>query len=137
MLGEMADAGLLSRWRRAVAEWVVAAGGDPDLVETVVLAVNEAVSNAVEHAYRDQPPGDVGLRARVLDGGPAAGRAGSGLVIEVNDRGRWQPAPSHPGSRGRGMALMRAIADRVDHAPTASGTTVTMTWTVPVTDVCP
>jgi anti-sigma regulatory factor (Ser/Thr protein kinase) len=124
VLSEVADARMLGRWRRAVASWVEAAGGGPDLVEIVVLAVNEAASNAVEHAYRGRPPGHVGLRA-----GVAAGPDGVGLVVEISDRGGWQPPALQSSHRGRGLAMLGTLADRVERASTSTGTTVTMAWT--------
>jgi anti-sigma regulatory factor (Ser/Thr protein kinase) len=50
-------------------------------------------------------------------------------VVEIRDRGRWQPPALQSSHRGRGLAMMGALADRVERASTSAGTTVTMTWT--------
>jgi PAS domain S-box-containing protein len=91
-----------------------------DRLFDLLLAVGEAVNNAIEHAYADGTPGTFALRAMRLDGS---------LVIEIEDRGRWRrrnrPIPSDGLSeRGRGIALMRALCDDVDLSRTATGTVV-------------
>ena len=40
--------------RRLIHRWTLATLTDDELGETIVLAVDEAVSNTVEHAYRGQ-----------------------------------------------------------------------------------
>lgn len=132
------------RWRLLLTGWLVealpepdhlaAAGsglaggpalaGGPDLVEDIVLAVDEAVSNAVEHAYRGHHSGAVTLCAR-------AGPGATTVTVEVGDQGRWRPAPDDPGHRGRGLPMIGALAGHVELIRTATGTTVTMTWTTP------
>ena len=52
-LGVRADPGQLSAIRRAVAQWAAGAGMDGDSIGDLQLALGEAASNAVEHAYRD------------------------------------------------------------------------------------
>jgi len=91
-----------------------------DRLFDLLLAVGEAVNNAIEHAYADGAPGTFALRAVRLDGS---------LVIEIEDRGRWRrrqrPLPTDALSeRGRGIALMRALCDQVDVGRTAAGTVV-------------
>ncbi|HSK58551.1 MAG TPA: ATP-binding protein [Actinomycetospora sp.] len=139
-LDDRADPSLPGRWRRPLGSWVEAAGGGPALVERVVLAVNEALSNAVEHGYRETAPGTVCLRARV--GTPSLGATGAEdapgapgphrmtLVVVVADHGRWRPPVTASACRGRGLAMIRALAESVDLASSAEGTTVRMTWTL-------
>jgi anti-sigma regulatory factor (Ser/Thr protein kinase) len=56
----------------------------------------------------------------------------------VTDRGRWRPVPGDPGHRGRGIAMMRAVTDRVDIDYGAGGTTVRLVGrAVPVGDTAP
>ena len=95
---------------------------EPDLAEDIVLAVDEAVSNAVEHAYRDRAPGPVRLWAHT---------GGAGLTVVVDDRGCWRTPPPEPGCRGRGLSLIQLLAGHVELIRAATGTTVTMTWTTP------
>ncbi len=101
--------------RRAVAAYAREyAVGDPD---AVALAVSEAVTNVVLHAYVDEPaPGEVEVVARGLDDG--------GLVVTVSDDGRgMMPHPEGPGAglraaacRRRRPAPRRARAQRGRHA---------------------
>ncbi len=81
-------------------------------VDDVLLAAGEAAGNAIEHAYRDRA-GTVRLCAFV--NGPS-------LFIEVRDVGSWR-GHGDP-ERGRGLGIMRALADRVSIESTRGGTAV-------------
>jgi anti-sigma regulatory factor (Ser/Thr protein kinase) len=84
-----------------------------DRIADVVLAVGEATSNAIEHAYRGL---DGTVRLRAAEETP--GR----LVIEVVDQGRWRLDASP--ERGRGLGIMRALVDDVAIESTREGTLV-------------
>ncbi|WP_432547313.1 SpoIIE family protein phosphatase [Kineococcus sp. SYSU DK004] len=102
------------RLRREVAAWLEAAGAGSRDRRLLALAAGEAVTNAVEHAYRDAPPGRVEVRARLEDDGAA--------LLEVSDDGRWRPADAHPGDRGRGLVMVGAAGSvRVDRGGTGGG----------------
>jgi anti-sigma regulatory factor (Ser/Thr protein kinase) len=108
--------------RREVAAYAREHGAvDPD---GIALAVSEAVTNAVVHAYVDAPrPGDVQVKAEV--------HAGNGLEIEVCDDGRGMiPRLDSPGL-GVGLPLVAKIAQRfkVEARPTG-GTAVRMFFAV-------
>ncbi len=95
-------------------------GLDRERSEGLVVAVGEAVSNAIEHAYL-AAPGTIHVRAR---------RSGAVLVVEVRDHGRWRQEAA--GERpGHGLELMRAFADGVNIETTARGTTVSLTLALP------
>ena len=81
----------------------------------ILLAVGEAVANAVEHAYVPGASGDVEVELV---------RDGAQMTLRIRDRGIWNLLPA-PGDRGRGLPLMRAVSD-VDIRRSLSGTTVTM-----------
>jgi anti-sigma regulatory factor (Ser/Thr protein kinase) len=83
-----------------------------DRIADVVLAVGEATSNAIEHAYRGRE-GTVWLRAIA---------APERVVIEVLDQGRWRLDASP--ERGRGLGIMRALVDDVAIESTREGTLV-------------
>jgi len=104
------------RLRHTLQTWL----DDHDLPEElridIVLATNEAISNAVEHAYRDQPPGVVLLTAR---------RTVEHVVVSVSDQGTWRPPPADSGNRGRGLGIIRAVAATVDVDTRPGGTTIT------------
>jgi anti-sigma regulatory factor (Ser/Thr protein kinase) len=91
---------------------------DLDVV-TLLHAVGELVSNAVEHAYADvSDPGDdaVELSARLEGDGT--------VVVTVADHGRWREGSS-PG-RGRGLSLAGGLVDDVHLETGPSGTRVTV-----------
>ena len=79
------------------------------------VALSEAVSNAVEHAY-GATVGPVRVRAW---------RDGAWLRVEVEDDGQWRtPRPEE--QRGYGIPTMRALVDSVDIERLPSGTVVRM-----------
>jgi serine/threonine-protein kinase RsbW len=111
------------RVRRRLRAWLSGWGWAEDGLDDIVMAVDEAVSNVVEHAYRLEPaPGDVRVHARIA-GGPGGRRA----VVAVTDRGRWRPVPSDPGHRGRGLPMMDAFTASLRIERGTGGTAVTMT----------
>src|SRR3954454_17539717 len=111
--------------RQRTRAWLDALGWPADDREDVVMAVNEAVANVVDHAYLGQPHrGEV----RVY-GWPANHPGGHRVVITVADGGRGRPLPNAPGYRGRGLRMMHACMDSVLIQPAAAGTTVIMTHT--------
>jgi hypothetical protein len=46
------------------------------------------------------------------------------VVVTVSDAGRWRPAASQPGYRGRGLHLMRACTGELRITANDRGTTV-------------
>jgi len=122
-----ADAARLSGLRRAVVDWAGGLGADEATVGDLQLAVGEAAANGVEHAYREtEPAGRGGTVVEVALCLLAGGRAHDGRVIavRVRDRGRWRRPPADPGRRGRGLAMIRAVAAGVVVRPGRSGTEV-------------
>lgn len=121
------DPATLHDVRLAVQRWLTEAGADD--VDDVVLAVNEAVANAIEHARvpRRDPTGPE----------PAAGAAHvDGIVLtaevidtrfrlRVVDQGTWRPNEADD-RRGRGLSIVRAVMDTVDLAHGEGPTTVVM-----------
>jgi anti-sigma regulatory factor (Ser/Thr protein kinase) len=90
----------------------------------VVLAVNEAMANAAEYAYRTaEQPGAMNVEAQ-YDCSAAT------LTVTVTDQGAWRNVDgvAREIKRGRGIPLMHALADRatVDSSPT--GTRVCLEW---------
>ncbi|MCW0215871.1 MAG: SpoIIE family protein phosphatase [Pseudonocardia sp.] len=115
-----ADAERLAPLRRRVTAWSTDCGLAPDALTDLQLAVGEAVTNAIEHAYADgvaEPAGEaVDVRLRVLQDGS--------VDVRVADRGTWRPPPEDPGYRGRGLALIRELAHDVAVEPGEDGTVV-------------
>jgi anti-anti-sigma factor len=114
-----AEATVLRELRAAVLAWAAAAGIDEDDVYDLQLAVGEAAANAVEHAYRDRPPGDMSVEL--------ARNAEGGINVHVRDEGSWRPIPDDKGYRGRGLELIRDVSGRMQlhHGP--DGTEVRFT----------
>jgi len=48
------------------------------------------------------------------------------VAVKIADSGSWKTPPADPGTRGRGLLLMRALSNQVDVDGTAEGTTVGM-----------
>ncbi|MFR9803127.1 ATP-binding protein [Pseudonocardia sp. RS010] len=106
----------LDRWLQAL-EWP-----EPERVDAI-LAVSEACTNAVKHAYAGGAPGDVEVVGRLV-----AGPAHRQVVVTVRDEGMWRP--DH-GDKGYGMSVMRGCMERVSIRRDDTGTTVTLV-SVPV-----
>ncbi|MGY1774028.1 SpoIIE family protein phosphatase [Blastococcus sp. SYSU D00813] len=103
--------------RRRLGAWLDRLGmGEQDRVG-VMVAVGEAAANAAEHAYRDGEPGPMHVSAAVDQDGV--------LTVVVRDEGTWRPPDRDPGSRGRGLLIMRQLVDGVV-LQEEDGTTVTL-----------
>ena len=115
----IADAHNAARIRDDVAAWLQT-DGDLDGIRfsDIVLAVNEALANAAEFAYLNN--GGVGT----ID--VEAVRDGATLTVTIADQGCWRdPTPATQSRvRGRGIPLMRALADELTIDTSQLGTTV-------------
>jgi anti-sigma regulatory factor (Ser/Thr protein kinase) len=89
--------------RHAVVDFARAAGADAEQCEAVQLAVSEAVTNVVLHAYGDEG-GLIHVSATV---------AGSELWVLIGDDGRGLNAPSPCPGLGQGLALIGAVSDSI------------------------
>ncbi|MCE0762818.1 ATP-binding protein [Pseudonocardia kujensis] len=100
----------LSVIRRELLGWLAPLGLSTEQQDDVVLAVDEAVANAVRHAYPEGRPGDVELTLWT---------EGEALCIEITDHGSWRPAQGEGGTvtsderGGRGMLLMQHMVETV------------------------
>jgi serine/threonine-protein kinase RsbW len=93
---------------------------DAELVEDLRLAVTEACTNVVRHAYPPQAPGRIDLTIAPDEGA---------LRVVVSDRGRGiDPSPDTKGL-GLGLPLIAAIVDslEIEQAPGA-GSRVAMSF---------
>ena len=118
LLAEPRTVGVL---RRKMRSWVRDQDLDEELAESIVLIVDEAVSNAVEHAC---PEWECHIE---LVAGPRA--CGGGVAVLVADDGAWQEMTA-PGFRGRGVTLIGRLSDRSTIEAGAQGTKVRMCWPV-------
>ncbi|MCW3038142.1 MAG: Sensory box histidine kinase [Solirubrobacterales bacterium] len=109
--------------RSAARRWAERVGLSDGQVSDVALAVSEAATNAVVHAFVGQSPGVVGLHLRVDEG-----RA----LVCVHDDGRGlTPRIDSPGL-GLGLPTIGRIADHMDvGAGPEGGTEVRMAFNAP------
>ncbi len=112
-----AEAEEIRRARHAVGAWATEIGLPTATVGDVVLATHEALANAVDHAY-PTGAGPVWMTAECIN---------NDVLIVVRDQGCWR-SPRALNGRGRGLFLIRHLADHVDLSHDDSGTTVRMTW---------
>lgn len=119
-----AEPGSLRPVRKLVRTWLAGHGWPEDDAEDVELAVNEAVANVVDHAYRPGTEGTVTLHAWVRD--TAGARR---VVATVLDRGRWgahQPVTPPAHTRGHGLAVMSGCMEEMHIQRGTAGTTVVL-----------
>jgi anti-sigma regulatory factor (Ser/Thr protein kinase) len=104
--------------RLLVKRFVLEAGGS-ERVDDVVLAVHEACSSVVTHAYGK-------------DGGPLhlqAWREAESLVVEVSDNGTPVADPNISPAVAIGLSLINDVCDEVDiEGPGEYGTRLEMTF---------
>jgi anti-sigma regulatory factor (Ser/Thr protein kinase) len=117
---DSAVAGAASHIRRAVH--AVVAGKVEDSY-AVVLAVSEAVTNVVVHAYRDRDadaePGHVHVTVTLEP---------DQVLVAVSDDGvGLTPRPDSPGA-GLGLPIVAALADRFEVHERTGGTRVLMSF---------
>jgi len=100
-----ADPRQLSLIRRELAGWLAPLALTEDETVGVVLAVDEAATNVVRHAYGEGESGAVELTMWTEPGT---------LCIEVVDHGSWRPpAEERPARGGWGIGLMNKMTDAV------------------------
>jgi two-component sensor histidine kinase len=97
----------------SLAENVGASAGD------VKLAVSEAVTNAVVHAFRDRAPGTISVKAEVDHG--------ELVVIVADDGSGMRPNPDSTGL-GLGISLITSLAREARFDSSPNGLTVSMTF---------
>jgi anti-sigma regulatory factor (Ser/Thr protein kinase) len=104
--------------RHRLRDWLGGAGVGGRLEHDIVLSVGEALANAIEHGNGLDPDLSVSLEifahASVID-------------ATIGDAGQWtDDSTSEPGDseRGRGLTLIRGLADQVDVVRRPYGTNV-------------
>jgi anti-sigma regulatory factor (Ser/Thr protein kinase)/putative methionine-R-sulfoxide reductase with GAF domain len=102
----------LKNVRDAMRRWLSSVGAGPRVVADLLIAVEEACTNAVEHAYG----ADGGIMTVYLE------RQWPDVVATVGDTGRWRSPGGE--NRGWGTLLMRACTDELRIDRGSRGTTV-------------
>jgi anti-anti-sigma factor len=107
-----AEPHVVATLRRTIRQWATESGASDEEAYDLVLAVSEAVTNVIEHAYTSSG-GQVEVEGTI--------RKGLARIV-VRDRGRWRPPRSDEG--GRGLLLMQGLVDKVDVTSDTGGTEV-------------
>lgn len=102
--------------RSTLRQLTPALGLSDDEAFSLLVAVGEAIANAVEHAYGEREPGLVEVRTTST---PAR------FTVQVDDYGRWRPFQKRE-ERGRGIPLMHALVDGVQIKSTQTNTSITL-----------
>ena len=102
--------------RHAVGDFASSRGVDD---ADIRLAVSEAVSNAVTHAFRDRRPGKVTVHCTAGDDTLA--------IVVADDGGGMRPNLESPGL-GLGIPLITKLANEVRFDSSGHGTTVSMSF---------
>ena len=114
-----ARADSLQQLRTLVRDSAEAGGFTPAGVEDLVLAVNEACMNVIQHGYRDRM-GDIELSVARFDGGMEFRVRDSAPRVSLED---WRPRALdelRPG--GLGVHFIREIMDEIAYLPLADVT---------------
>lgn len=108
--------------RQAVAEFAGEGGASAGQRATIALAVSEALSNAVIHAYAgDDRPGVMAVDAQMHE---------RSLEVVVCDEGSgMRPRTDSPGA-GLGLPLIAHLAEQLEVSDTTPGTRVRMTFAI-------
>src|SRR5690349_7628012 len=105
--------------RRAVVDWAQTHVDDRAVLSDIALAITEATTNVVLHAYRDRSvPGAVSIKAEAFE---------DHVCLYVLDEGSGlAPRVDSPGL-GLGLGLIAQVADSADvRTPETGGTEVVM-----------
>jgi serine/threonine-protein kinase RsbW len=110
--------------RRELAGLAQQCGMDAQAIADVRLAVTEAATNAVVHAYASSP-GDLTVTAAVQDGE---------LSIVIGDTGPGLRERRDSPGLGVGLAVIATIAERLDIVSRPNGTEIHMAFPCPNPD---
>jgi anti-sigma regulatory factor (Ser/Thr protein kinase) len=99
-------------------------GMDPETISDVRLAVTEAATNAVIHAYA-KASGDLRVSAAVQDGE---------LVIVIGDSGPGLVARRDSPGLGVGLSVIATVAERMEIVSHPGGTEIHMAFPCPNAD---
>jgi anti-sigma regulatory factor (Ser/Thr protein kinase) len=117
----MADPVSLSVVRERFRRWLSSLYWPEREVDDVVMAVNEAVTSAVEHTHPAAIGAEVRVAARKYDE-PDGGRR---VLVAVAGGEHWTPEPT--GFEGPGLLMIHACMDAIEVSREDDGTTMLLT----------
>ena len=130
-----ARADQLAELRSKIRLWLTERHIGPNDHASILTAIGEACTNAIDHAYRathhrPEPNHDTSstdiVTIDLSDHGPE-------LVARVVDLGTWRPFGPHSADRGFGTDIMRALSRRYERSATDHGGTI-ITLSLPVSN---
>ncbi len=127
LMNPRAEPNAVGRVRERLRSWLDALNLDPDDQLAVLVAVGEACTNAVEHAYGRSEHNVFRVEAC---------REGASIVCCVTDAGAWKDNAARA-ARGNGLAIMRELMDEVVITRRPTGTAITLRYRPGVRDVSP
>ena len=104
--------------RHVVSDYGSELGVDPSRLR---LAVSEAVTNVIDHAYPEDSPGEIVISAE---------RQPRELVVRVVDAGVGIRPEARRQGLSMGLPLMASVSDRLEIDSSGGGTSVTMAFPV-------
>jgi serine/threonine-protein kinase RsbW len=117
----------LSPLRQDVTGWSRSVGFTGYGVDDMVLAVDEAVANSIEHGYRHRRPDQPGMVVLFA----ACAVAHQMAHVVVADNGSWRPPPADSGTRGRGLPIIEKVTDTFQLHHDDTGTVTMLGWKLP------
>ena len=114
--------------RRDLVDYARLLGANDETCDAVALAVSEALTNVVQHAYVGQEAGSIDVDAQL--------ERGDRLRVRVSDDGRGPiPRADSPGL-GLGLGVMAQTADdfSISSRSGSRGTVVTLGFSLPRRD---
>ncbi|MCU1426127.1 MAG: tmoS [Actinomycetia bacterium] len=114
----------IRRVRTQMREWLAPLELSTTEEAAILIAVGEACTNAVEHAYAAGTRALFRVEASLTD---------DGVICCVSDAGAWKDNPDRF-ARGNGIAIMRELMDDVAIELGPGGTTVTLRYNLRMSD---
>jgi anti-sigma regulatory factor (Ser/Thr protein kinase) len=110
----------IAQARHRLRDWLSRVAVEPRRESDILLAVGEAVTNAIEHGSGGDASKTVSIEAFVR---------GRSVTATVSDAGQWSgdsSASQRSRERGRGLTMINGLADQVKTARTPGGTRITL-----------
>ncbi len=111
-----AEPGELHKLRSLLRDWLDGREVAAATQNALIIAVGEACSNAIEHAYPGAGSGEVKVEIEEIPENM--------LTVTIRDHGRFLTRSKPVADRGRGTALMRELTVGFSRESTSAGTTV-------------